>query len=104
MATTLRLPPDPLGSAFQTNWMEQLTGPFTGGSSETSLEVDAGARCAINWTVRYPLVLASLKRDLSAEQLRITPTLAPGSSGSQTLPVATFAPYSEAGATVIIHA
>ncbi len=105
MAAVLdRIATDPPGSAFQSHAIAQLAGPYAGGATETVLALRVDGRCSIDWTARFPLVVASLKRDLGPESLRLAPTFSPGGAQQRVLPPAMFAARSETGATVPVYA
>lgn len=104
VAPVQRLASDDLGSAVHTNLLSHLPGPFGGGAMQTSVPLAADGRIDVNWTTRRPLLLVSLKTPLGSESVRITPALDPAVPGAAVLAKATFAPYSEQGAAVLVHA
>jgi hypothetical protein len=94
---------DPLRSAAHENMFAHLSGPFTGGAVETKLVIDPTGAARVDWKARFPLLLVSPKEAVGAEELscivRITQ-----SSGEIVAPVTVhFAPYTEAGASVLAY-
>jgi hypothetical protein len=80
-----------------------LAGPFTGGAVETKLTIDPAGGAHVDWRARLPLLLVSLRAAVGAETLACTVRITQ-SSGEIVEPVVVrFAPYTEAGASVLAY-
>jgi phage replication-related protein YjqB (UPF0714/DUF867 family) len=97
------LHPDPLRSAAHRSMFAHLSGPFTGGAVETRLVIDAAGEARVDWAARLPLLLVSSRLAVGAEVLACTVRITQ-SSGEVIAPtVVRFAPYTEAGASVLAY-
>ena len=80
-----------------------LSGPFTGGAVETKLVIDTAGKARVDWQARLPLLLVSPRKAVGAEALACTVRITQ-SSGEVVEPVVVrFAPYTEAGASVLAY-
>jgi hypothetical protein len=80
-----------------------LSGPFAGGAVETRLVIDAAGEARVDWRARLPLLLVAPRQAVSAEALACTVRITQ-SSGETVAPVdVRFAPYTEAGASVLAY-
>jgi phage replication-related protein YjqB (UPF0714/DUF867 family) len=97
------LHPDPLRSAAHQSMFAHLSGPFTGGALETKLVIDATGGARVDWRARLPLLLVSPRTSIGPDTLACTVRIAQ-SSGELVAPVVVrFAPYTEAGASVLAY-
>lgn len=99
----MSLHPDPNRSAAHQSMFAHLCGPFTGGAIETRLVIDTTGTARVDWNARLPLLLVAPKETLGAGKLTITVHITQ-SSGEVVEPVVVrFAPYTEAGASVLAY-
>ena len=99
----LGLHPDPIRSAAHRSMFAHLSGPFTGGAVETKLVIDTAGKVRVDWQARLPLLLVSPRKAVGAEALACTVRITQ-SSGEVVEPmVVRFAPYTEAGASVLAY-
>ena len=97
------LHPDPARSAAHESMFAHLSGPFTGGAVETTLVIDSTGVARVDFRSRLPLLLVSLRQTVGAEELVCTVRITQ-SSGEIVAPVVVrFAPYTEAGASVLAY-
>jgi phage replication-related protein YjqB (UPF0714/DUF867 family) len=97
------LHPDPLRSASYRSMFAHLSGPFTGGAIETKLVIDATGGARVDWRARLPLLLLSPRATVGAEALACTVRIAQSSGEAVEPVVVRFAPYTEAGASVLAY-
>ena len=89
-------------SAAHRNLIAHLTGPLGAGAVDSAppMKIDgASATVAIAERTRQPLVIASLRRNLGPETLRVSVNVTP-QAGAASDAELTFAPFSEAGAAL----
>jgi hypothetical protein len=77
-----------------------LTAPFAAGAAETTVPMVAG-RADVAWSAREPIVLVSLKLSLTTDSLIVNATVDPDHT-AKAVPGLYFAPYSEAGASLVL--
>src|SRR5215472_179324 len=99
----MSLHPDPNRSAAHQSMFAHLSGPFTGGTVETKLSIDTAGRARVDWRARLPLLLVSPKEAVGAETLACTVRITPSSGEVVESVVVRFAPYTEAGASVLAY-
>ncbi len=99
----MSLHPDPNRSAAHESMFAHLSGPFTGGAVETKLVVDAAGAARVDWKARLPLLLVSTKGAVGAEALACTVHITQSSGEAVEPAVVRFAPYTEAGASVLAY-
>jgi hypothetical protein len=95
--------PDLYRSDSLANVLGTLTGPLTGGAIATPLPPTGAGELAVGWTARRPLVVARLVQSLEARSISLDLVLDPAGAATS-LPTLRFAVYSEAGATLPLHA
>jgi hypothetical protein len=82
-----------------------LVGPLCGGARHRVLALDAGGHAHADAPLRHPMLLAVCRQALAAEALTLTVTTTSSAAGLPTGPVAiTFAPWTEAGASLPVWA
>lgn len=86
-------------SAVEQNLLDQLEGPYAGTARRVVVPVDGSGAAVVDWTTRHPLLLAVLRQDLGEETLTVAITV-----DGDPVPDAEFAPWTEAGASVPVHA
>lgn len=91
---------DPRGSASAAHMAAQLIAPLAAGARESVVDVAADGRVTVDRPTRETLVVVRLARSLDVTAWHVHATL-PGATGP--VPVAEFAPWSEAGATLPIY-
>lgn len=99
--------PDLWRSATHRNLIQHLTSPFASGAVLSMLPIVAvdefSSRLDISWTTREPLLLAVLKPSLDTRQLQVEATFDPGNETATDLLPLNFAPYTEAGAALLLY-
>lgn len=92
---------DPPAGASHANLFAHLSGPFTGAAAQTILSLDPSGSAVVDFAARLPLLLIAPRSPLGAQGMTVTvhvvPTAGPAPTGVQV----TFAPWTEAGASVL---
>ena len=97
------LHPDRARSAAHQNMFAHLSGPFAAGAVETQLVIDTTGGARVDWRARLPLLLVSPRSAVGAEALVCTVRITQ-SSGEVVAPVVVrFAPFTEAGASLLAY-
>ena len=96
MATLLD--PDVFRGAAYRSMVEHLAGPLRAGAADTAIEVDANGTASVDWTARYPLLVAALRVPAEAHGFTVTATV-PGPEKR----LLEFTPYTEAGAFLPVY-
>jgi hypothetical protein len=98
MATTF-LDPDVFRGAAYRSMVEHLAGPLSAGAADTEIGVDGAGKASVEWSARYPLLVAALRAPADEHGFAVTATL-PGPAKR----ALEFVPYTEAGAFLPVYA
>jgi hypothetical protein len=98
VATTIDI--DRVRAASHRNMIEHLTGPYQAGAAESELAISGIGEIVVDWQTRAPLLLVAPAQPLDEKRLRLTAR----PSGATADVVLEFAPYTEAGAFLPLHA
>jgi hypothetical protein len=97
------LHPDPLLAASHRNMAAHLCGPFLAGAVDNALTVAADGTVTVPVAPREPLLLVAPAQPLGDVTMTVAAKLDPRGAASILAPLQ-FAPYTEAGAFVCLHA
>jgi hypothetical protein len=100
---TASFDPDLYRSASLDNALANLTGPLASGAAASVVTADESGRIVVDWSVRRPLLLASLATPLNTETLTLMATVDPDGAATALPPLA-FESYSESGAALVLYA
>jgi hypothetical protein len=93
---------DLYAGASHLSMIEHLSGPLAAGAQEVDLPISAAGRAVVDWNSREAAVVAATRQPLDEGALRLTVVLDPDTGPRPLLPME-FAPFSEAGAFLLLH-
>ena len=95
--------PDLYGAASHRNLVEHLTAPLGAGAVTSPVAIDNAGRASVDWAARYPLLLVAPTAPVDMQPLSVVATIPAPGGGTEAVTLV-FAPYTEAGAFLVVYA